>query len=602
MIGASTQSVAQQASSNFARVGLLKDLSTTVVPLGTARICTTGHSRPGLGTAEYVAVDAGGPHRVRSADGAWWVLAADQAVTPDRFGALPDMNALSALQHAVDFIEEERGRGVVDLAGGRYACVGGPLAIDPTRTGLRGGGAQLAFAGGAPAAILCRARPGSPPYGHAAFAWEGFELAGPGPDAGMDGILFDTPTPPLSSRVLAIGLAIHSFRAGVKTANRAYGIKLIGLDIFGCATCVEFAGGTEDAGENISFVSCSLFNSDLAILNSGGAEIFLYGCSLDYCARLYIGQGIANFACCHFEIAQPKAADQIPFELIGAGDLIIDGGTLLISGVDFEHGGIQAYMFLTHNRYSRVWLHNVSGYNWRTTSGALLGGEGRIVCDGLAGGANRQIPAVTKRDALHNLFGAGGTFESSAIAIDCWVAGGTRRIDRHTVIWDNAGQEYGRADLAISDRFASQGSRSLSFTRRGVGGGTASTVHIVVPIRPHASAGLEFAWRMPLNLGGTGVAMLYFQAMFVSMIGVDGAGIPLLGDSLTFGEADRSVNLSAGMPAFERITFTTTYSDLTSQSDGYAPEWATHILLTMNPFNMPAGIEIFIDDLAAYAL
>ena len=71
---------------------------------------------------------------------------------------------------------------------------------------------------------------------------------------------------------------------------------------------------------------------------------------------------------------------------------------------------------------------------------------------------------------------------------------------------------------------------------------------------------------------------------------------------MLFGEADRAISLSSGMPAFENITFTTTYSDVDSVNDGYAPEWATHIVLTMNLYNVPSGVEIFIDDLAAYAL
>jgi hypothetical protein len=601
-VAAPAQAVEQSGNKDFVTVGLLKDLGVTEVPAGALRIRTLGHTRPGVGGADYEPAATGGPHRLRSANGIWWVLAADQIVTPDRFGALPDANALPALQRAVDFIEEERGRGVLDLASGRYACAGGPLVIDPVRAGLRGNGGQLTFESSAPAAILCRPRPGTPQYGHAAFAWEGFELVGPGPDSSMDGILFDTPTPGFSSRVLAVGLAIHGFRSGLKMANRAYGLKFIGLDVYGCGTCVEFPSHTEDSGENISFVSCSLFNSRLAVLNNGAGELFFFGCSLDYCTRLFIGSGLATFIGCHFEIAQPSAADQIPFELTDVGDLVIDGGTLLISGVNFEHGGVQSYMFLTHNRSSRVWLRNVNGYNWRTASGALLGGAGRIVCEGLTGSANRQIPAVTKRDSVHNLFGAGGNFQGPAIAVDCWVEGGTRRINRYSVAWENAGQEYARADLAISDRFAAQGKHSLRFARKGVGGGTSSAVYLAAPIRAGASAGLEFNWRMPLGLGGAGAAMLYFQMMFVRIIGVDGAGIPLLGETLLLGEANPAVSLSAGMPAFEKIGFTTTYSDHTSPCDGYAPEWATHLLLMMNPINMPSGTEIFIAELAAYSL
>jgi hypothetical protein len=374
------------------------------------------------------------------------------------------------------------------------------------------------------------------------------------------------------------------------------------VEVYGCTTCVEFPNHSEDSGENISFVSCSLFNSRLAVLNNGGAELFFLACSLDYCTRLFVGTGLINFTGCHFEIAQPKAADQIPFELTDAGDLIIDGGTLLISGLDFERGAVQSYMFLTHNRASRVWLRNVNGYNWRTATGALLGGAGRIMCEGLTGGTNRQIPAVTKRDSVHNLFGAGGMFRGPAIAVDCWVEGGTRRINRYAIAWDNTGREYARAELAISDRFAGQGTHSLRFARQGVGGGTPSTVYFATPVRPRASIGLEFAWCMPLPLGGIGTATLYFQALFARMIGVDDAGIPLLGETVFLGEANQEVNLSAGMPAFKKISFTTTYSDLSSPTDGYVPEWATHLLLAMSPIHMPSGIEIHIADLAAYSL
>jgi len=530
------------------------------------------------------------------------VLAADQHVTPERFGALPDANALPALQRAVDFIQQERGRGVLELMGGRYACSSGPLVVDPVSTGIRGSSGQLTFKGSGPAAILCRQRPATQQYGHSAFPWEGFEVAGPGPDSGMDGILFDTATSALSSRILAIGLAIHGFRSGLKMANRAYMLKFVGVEVYDCAICVEFPNHTEDSGENISFVSCSLFNSRLAVLNNGGAELFFLACSLDYCTRLFVGLGLTNFTGCHFEIAQPAAADQIPFELTDAGDLIIDGGTLMISGRDFEHGGVQSYMFQTRNRASRVWLRNVNGYNWRTATGALLGGAGRIMCEGLTGGTNRQIPAVTKRDAVHNLFGSGGMFRGPTIAIDCWIEGGTRRLNRYAVAWENSGQEYARAELAISDRFAGQGASSLRFARRGVGGGTPSAVYFATPVRAGASVGLEFSWRMPLSLGGTGTAMLYFQALFTRMIGVGDTGLPLLGENVLIGEANRDVALSAGMASFEKISFGTTYTDHSSPTDGYAPGWATHLLLVMSPINMPPGIEIHIANLAAYSL
>ncbi|CAH2603298.1 conserved protein of unknown function [Rhodovastum atsumiense] len=600
MVPVATIAAATPEGRPVTTLGLLRDLGSVHVPAEVTRIRTSGHSEPGTGGAEYVAVAGGGRHRQHSADGRWWVLAPDQVVTPARFGALPGANALAALQRAVNFIEEERGRGVLDFEGGSYPLGGGSLVIDPVRTGLRGNGARLTFQGGGTAAITCRSRPDTPPYGHAAFPWEGFTLTGPGRGGNVDGILFDTPTPLLSSRVLASGLAIHGFRCGIRMANRAYALKLVGLDIYDCRTCVEFSGG-DDAGENISFVSCLLFNSELAVLNRG-AELYFFGCSLDYCSRLFVGHGTVSFVCCHFEISRPTAAGQIPFELTDAGDLTLDGGMLMISGVDFDRGPAHEYMFLARNRYSVVRLRNVSAWNWRTTSGALLGGAGRLFCSGLAGGGNKQVPAVTKRDSVHNLFGSGGSFETASIAVNCWLTGGTRRLDRHGVAWANGEQEYGRASLSISDRCAASGKRSLRFARTGVGGGTESTLFLAAPIPPRCSVGLDFAWRVPVAIGGAGTAELYFQALFARFIGSDAAGLPMLGESLLIGEASRAVRLGSAMPGFERIAFTTTYSDPTSPCDGYAPDWATHVLLTMNPVNMPPGIEIHIDDLAAYAL
>lgn len=593
-------------------IGLFSTLKTLEVPVGTDALQTGGWAAPGVGAARYVATAEALP---AVGNGVWWTtstngrtfkLSPEEAVTPRKFGAAGNGTGSdeAALQAAINYIQTVRGRGALHLEGLTYRCPTTGLTFDPMRTAVHGEGGKLDFSArtGAGAAVLASSLAGSPQYGAAPFVWTGVELAGPGLSSQIDGLVLDTLVAGLSTRLTAEGSDIHGFRSGLKLVNRTYGDRIFGMEVYACDSAVEFVSGTQDAGENISFFGCAFYNSNVAIRNTGGAGLFFFGCSLDYCGQWFVGGGTNSFTNCWFEKQKPATLTQYPFDLVGAGDVVIHGGLLQIADTQFAAGPLHAYMFNTSSKFGRFALRDVAGFNWRTTTGELLGGPGRLEIEGLRGGANHQIPTVTKRDARHNLFGAGGQFEGQAIAVNTWLTGGTGRLSRYGVEWRNGANQYAIASLAISGTYARTGSKSLKFAKTGVGSGTACNFYFAAPIRTRSIVGVEFWTRTPKALGGSGTAPLYLEAYFAAMVGVDGDGVPILGDLGYIGGKTLNVDLAAGQSDWTANAFGTAYADDSSAGDGYAPEWATHIVIVCNPASMPSGFELYLDDLGAWTL
>ena len=108
--------------------------------------------------------------------------------------------------------------------------------------------------------------------------------------------------------------------------------------------------------------------------NRSGAMAVFQGCAFDYCRQWFVGSGLNQFFGCWFEKHRPAAEQDIPFDLV-AGNLLLQGGGIQISGIDFAQGNRNRFMFMARDRLARIVLRDCFAWNWRTASGVLAGGE-----------------------------------------------------------------------------------------------------------------------------------------------------------------------------------------------------------------------------------
>jgi hypothetical protein len=201
----------------------------------------------------------------------------------------------------------------------------------------------------------------------------GFELIGPGRGQHSAAMLFRTDTEGLSSRAQLSDCAIHGFFVGAQFGNRAYGIGFTHSSIYDCDFCVHAPYELTDAGETISFSQCYLFNSDCLVSNPGAFDLKFLACSLDYARRLvWDNNGRIDMVGCRLEMAPPVE----PPIHCNHGRFNMFGGFFLINGArDAVH--VPEIFAFSHPAAS-VHLFSVSGWNWRTTTGRLTNGPGKI--------------------------------------------------------------------------------------------------------------------------------------------------------------------------------------------------------------------------------
>lgn len=127
-----------------------------------------------------------------------------------------------------------------------------------------------------------------------------------------------------------VDVHVRNFRRGVTLGSQAYLNRFERCTIGACNECVHFQLGVTNAGENLRFTNCILFNSDLAVHAEGGGEWNFVNSSIDYCRRLVrLRRGaLINFHGHHFEFDGGKTILHLKnvtedFE----GGEIVTGGT-----------------------------------------------------------------------------------------------------------------------------------------------------------------------------------------------------------------------------------------------------------------------------------
>ena len=427
---------------------------------------------------------------------------------------------------------------------------------------------------GAPECILVRADEGSPQYGH---LWlEGFRVRGSERDVGamrLHGIRFETKGSAKSSRAAVRDLEVEGFETAVVMADRAYLIHFYNSRLIGDVG-VHFLHASQDAGENITFHGCTIGGSRIGIWN-GGAEINMFGSSVDFAEQFYVGTGVLNAQSCHFETNRTTRSDQYLFD-ISEGSVNIDASYLMIGGGDFAAGNQADYIVNLRSPFAGFAVANTYCYNLRTRTGIFAGGNGRFQSRNLSGIAMNPIAPLPKYDALSNLFGPASHLSGGSIGIDFRLIGGER---------------FSRTSVANG---------SLSLQPAGDGGvlalektgeeSSSLELWLLAPCHP----GVKIGWSLDAAVGTRGdVQELPIGVSFVQVISRDERGGPLLGSIHSAKQSDTAVRITKaeGWRSVQGSTFETRYGDA---NDGSAPGFATHVALRVDATSLKRGDQLLI--------
>lgn len=543
--------------------------------------------------------------------------------------------------------------------------------------------------------ILIRAPAGAEQFGHAPFEWCNLRMEGRGYQYFADAFEFDTEAPTLSTRVTFSNVDIHWFRSPLLFGTRSYLCKFDNCDIRGNFYSVVSRTNSSDAGENISFKGCTLSATNTVIYNPGNFNLRFKDCSLDYSPKIFEGGGSVVIDGGWIEKNQ-NVTDLPWFDLYESATLSLIGKVFIQTTENPSLGPADnQFMFWGRGKYSRVIL-DAQGFNWNTVSGALMGGDGRLMSKGVAGGSNAQIPGIPKRDTLHDILGGLGKFETPDTPLMAWLSnpggsavrtassttsfvgtgvgsigsvvtradaapgawtvtltgtGGTGtafRVNRpdgtvdgvgvigtryqgtisfntsapttnfvsgdkwtvtvrsdylRNIAYFDATHVYATIAMSVSTDQAHSGTQSLKVVKTGIGI-DAGVLYLIFPTKQHLKHTLE-GWYKVMGVAGASTSYLYLNAAFVNVTGFDGNGVPIIDQA---GRVDFS-SVVASFPTSDGVDWTSTrlgstYTDLTSsiQNDGFAPEWATHVLLAVNIGQLRENAALYLDDLAAYAL
>jgi hypothetical protein len=321
--------------------------------------------------------------------------------------------------------------------------------------------------------------------------------------------------------------------------------------------------------------------------------LVFHGCAFDYCRQWFRGGGLNQFFGCWFEKHRAEAADDIPFDLV-SGDLLLHGGGVQVSGIGFEQGSRNRYMFMARDRLSRIVIRDSMAWNWRSASGELVGGDGSILIDGLAGQGNRQIPAIIKDDRRHNVFGDAGRFTTDDLLLPCWVNGaGTVREGAQAIRWPGGA----RGEATLSTTQPRNGPRCLRIAK-GAGAGMDFTFQAAAPIRPGQGFGAALWYRVD---GPGPLGPLWFQVFWARHLATDVHGAMRFGEMEFWGEVQTPAD-PAQLAAWQAVRFSSRSLDRTSPAPQEAPAWATHALIHVSLVAAGPGTALYLDDVGGWLM
>lgn len=248
--------------------------------------------------------------------------------------------------------------------------------------------------------VLVQVAEGGDQYGHKSM--RGIKLVGPANGTRLHGMRFETLAETRSSRLHMYDMEVGGFQTGFVFSHRSYLVRGYNLRCV-CEIGMHFLGGTQDAGELLSFFGSVLEGSRIAI-QCNGAEFLLDGTSVNFVDQIFVGSGFLTLQGCHLEINRPTDPARPPFDLVW-GNVAMTGGTFIVTGVGFEEGNACDHIFMLRSAAATASLADVSTYNLRTVTGALAGGPGRLDTARLRGRRPRHTAPIVQFAPARNLLG-----------------------------------------------------------------------------------------------------------------------------------------------------------------------------------------------------
>lgn len=448
--------------------------------------------------------------------------------------------------------------------------------------------------------------------------------------------------------------------------NRAYLMNFHSCRFTAANACVETLENPDDAGENISFFGGNLGAGACGIRNRGmGIRMFgtsidfsrqFYVGSGNFEAH---GGWFETYQHEDADVARANFAEtQYRFD-VHAGNVKLFGGY-----IQMHTGEGRAEAIFRVARNATIDLVETDLYNLRTTSGAMCVGEGRISMR-CRGGINKETEAVLSRTPINNrLLGdldnaavivnawltsttrqkqpdrrtiqwltnkafTGtltrgsvqiNTGDNTGLAIGMFVEGdgvipgtsitavnGSASITLSNPVGGNGVKSlvaygaapFGTAAMTADEAVFRTGGRSLKVQKTGIGA-TSLVAYVAVPVERGRACGGEAFLKVPGGLSGT--QTLFFDTYFAALAQGDSSDAPIL-SATRQGITNQNivVDLAAGLD-WTRLAWRSTRVDASSAHDGYAPEWATHIVLAFNMASMPNGFTMHLDDIVASTL
>lgn len=515
------------------------------------------------------------------------------------------------LMMAQEWIASRAEAGVIDLAVGQTYTISQSFTLNIAHASIAARRNVFDASGltSGQALILDYNYPGAAGYqkylGRTSAITGGIRIAGPGKGvAGVSGIYQNgTQSSPTSNGVRPTlkNIFVHGFEQGFVTKDRAYLGSLESVDIYDCRVGIRQMAGT-DAGEGMKMTGGTIFQCDLMLWMEDDSSEWVYDTvSFDYSSQLLVATNTCRqfFNKAHFENRGADAGDGIyiisgsgsdPRAVVAGRDSFIDvdgnGSIVMFDGGSFDvnnlgGNGPYAYDHLINVRHKNavVYVDKQFWSNAANTANKVAVGAGRAIPYSLN---TKNVHGMPTRwsDQAHNTCLADGGFEDAAGFQDLWsVSKDTAAITSRT-----AG-----TNISISRSTAQKyaGSASMKVTKVGAGSGQVS---VYLPIRPGCRRAATGRIYRPSAGGMTG--SIFGDLRWCAMAGVDGNGVPV---ALKVGSYFSSCTMSATTDAW--VQFTMSIFDNGATGEPMAPEWATHLKLTLNCDSGSAG-DLYFDDMA----
>lgn len=455
-----------------------------------------------------------------------------------------------------------------------------------------------------PALLNCAVlmtRDGGPDHYPIMQPLSGVWIGGPSTSTGITGVLWKSFTD-IDGNVPALEKCnVTGFEYALETSDGAYLVNIVDCNIFGNGTGYRHRPGSVNAGENIRIRGGGIYNNEIGIDNTGGAEINAPQLALDYNGRAIVNNaGIVNLSLMRLE---QHCDATTPGPIIHC----LPGGRVTLSQCYFlgagEPGSCPYEPVKLDSALSSVTFDMCTIYNLSSVSGYAASGPGLLRIRDFQNNGNPNIgPFMLSEAIAMDVLNGAGFFEpltsNVPVAADgIHLEGGLFPDAPHTSI-DRWNSDI--TTIEISTDYAFQGSRSLKITKADSPDLSINdALHILIPTR---GGNLLGGFKVLLPNDSTTTGMIYFRVFWVRVIGQDELGRPRYAPNQVFkGETDIAVPL-AGSDVWISRSFGTLYEndtvDPALQAGIRPPVWATHLLILLDHQSNPA-MTYYIDALHA---